>query len=107
MLKNLNYSFCNFNKLGCGTGKYVKLKSDLFTIGCDRSQQLCEIVREKYSHIPILIADNLHLPYRDNLFDAVLSIGVIHHLTTHKRRVQAIQGCLLNFRVFLCINQMF
>ena len=78
--------------LGCGTGKYVKLKSDLFTIGCDRSHQLCEIVREKYSHIPILLADNLHLPYRDNLFDAVLSIGVIHHLATHKRRVQAIQG---------------
>lgn len=77
---------------GCGTGKYVKLKSDLFTIGCDRSNQLCEIAREKYSHIPILIADNLHLPYRNNLFDAVLSIGVIHHLATHERRVKAIQG---------------
>ncbi|CAF0760964.1 unnamed protein product [Adineta steineri] len=80
--------------VGCGNGKYVKLKSDLFTIGCDRSDQLCEIAREKYSYIPIIIADNLHLPYRDNLFDAVLSIGVIHHLATHKRRVQAIQECL-------------
>ncbi|CAF0847004.1 unnamed protein product [Rotaria sordida] len=80
--------------VGCGTGKYVKLKSDLFTIGCDRSNQLCEIVRDRYSHIPIIIADNLHLPYRDNLFDAVLSIGVIHHLATHQRRVKAIQECL-------------
>jgi ubiquinone/menaquinone biosynthesis C-methylase UbiE len=78
--------------VGCGTGKYIQLKSDLFTIGCDRSRQLCEIAREKYSHIPILIADNLHLPYRDNLFDAVLSIGVIHHLATHERRLQAIRG---------------
>ncbi|CAF1165298.1 unnamed protein product [Rotaria magnacalcarata] len=80
--------------VGCGTGKYIKLKSDLFTIGCDRSNQLCEIAREKYSHIPIVIADNLYLPYRDNLFDAVLSIGVIHHLTTHQRRLKAIQECL-------------
>ncbi len=77
---------------GCGTGKYLKLKPDLFTIGCDRSDQLCEIAREQDSYIPIIIADNLYLPYRDNLFDGVLSIGVIHHLATHKRRVQAIQG---------------
>lgn len=41
------------------------------------------------------MADNLYLPYRDNLFDAVLSIGVIHHLTTHQRRVQAIRGLFL------------
>ena len=78
--------------LGCGTGKYVKLKSDLFALGCDRSEQVCELAREKYAHIPIVIADNLHLPYRNDLFDAVLSIGVIHHLATHQRRVQAIQG---------------
>lgn len=80
--------------IGCGTGKYLQLQSDLFTIGCDRSQQLCETVREKFVHVPILIADNLHLPYRENLFDAVLSIGVIHHLATHERRVQAIRECL-------------
>ena len=78
--------------VGCGTGKYLRLKSDLFTVGCDRSQPLCEITREKYSYLPIVIADNLHLPYRNDLFDAVLSIGVIHHLASHERRVQAIQG---------------
>jgi len=95
---------------GCGTGKYLKLKSDLFTIGCDRSDQLCEIAREQDSYIPIIIADNLHLPYRDNLFDGVLSIGVIHHLATHKRRVQAIQGLFLSiemFSWFYLISQIF
>lgn len=73
-------------------GKYLQLQSDRYTIGCDRSRQLCELAREKHCQIPIVIADNLHLPYRDNLFDAVLSIGVIHHLATHERRVQAIRG---------------
>lgn len=77
---------------GCGNGKYLKLKNDLFTIGCDRSVQLCDLAREKYAHVPIIIADNLYLPYRDNLFDAVLSIGVIHHLSTHQRRLQAVKG---------------
>lgn len=75
----------------------MKLKSDLFTIGCDRSEQLCEKAREKYTYIPIVVADNLHLPYRDNLFDAVLSIGVIHHLASHERRVQAIRGSFSSF----------
>ena len=99
MLVCWNVSICTFDRSfitffiqGCGNGKYITLKPDLFAIGCDRSDQICEIAREKYTQIPIIIADNLYLPYRDNLFDAVLSIGVIHHLTTHKRRVQAIQG---------------
>ena len=81
----------------------MKLKKDLFTVGCDRSSQLCEVAREKYSHVPIVIADNLHLPYRDDLFDAVLSIGVIHHLSTHKRRVQAVQGLTRSY--FSLTNQ--
>lgn len=77
---------------GCGNGKYLKLKNNLFTVGCDRSVQLCDLAREKFSRVPIIIADNLYLPYRDNLFDAVLSIGVIHHLSTHQRRLQAVKG---------------
>ena len=39
----------------------------------------------------MLTADNLRLPYRDNIFDAVISIGVIHHLTTRERRIQALK----------------
>lgn len=98
------FSVCFLIK-GCGTGKYLTLQSDLFTIGCDRSQQLCELVREQFVHVPIVIADNLHLPYRENLFDAVLSIGVIHHLATHQRRVQAIRGLTSNcFNIRLRTN---
>ena len=47
-------------------------------------------------HVPNVIADNLQFPYRENLFDAVISIGVIHHLATHQRRVQAIRGLTSN-----------
>jgi alkylated DNA repair protein alkB family protein 8 len=31
------------------------------------------------------------LPFRSDLFDAVISIGVIHHLSAEKRRVRAVQ----------------
>ena len=36
-------------------------------------------------------ADCLTLPYRDSLFDAVLFIGVIHHLVSAERQVKAIR----------------
>ena len=35
-------------------------------------------------------ADNLHIPYRDGCFDAVVSVGVIHHFCSHERRVSAV-----------------
>lgn len=39
----------------------------------------------------VSLADNLHLPYQSDSFDAVISIGVIHHLTNVERRIAAIR----------------
>ena len=39
----------------------------------------------------VLVCDNLHMPYRNGCCDAVISIGVIHHLTTNRRRAKAIR----------------
>ncbi len=38
----------------------------------------------------VMTCDNLRLPYRDACCDAVVSIGVIHHLTTPRRRAAAV-----------------
>jgi len=38
----------------------------------------------------ILQCDCLYLPYKDNSVDAVISIAVIHHLSTQERRRRAI-----------------
>ena len=37
------------------------------------------------------MCDNLYIPFKSNIFDHVISIGVIHHLSTEKRRIKAIQ----------------
>jgi ubiquinone/menaquinone biosynthesis C-methylase UbiE len=69
------------------------------SIGSDRSNVLCSLAASK--HAPpyesinnqnqILICDNLSLPFRSNLFDAVISIGVIHHLSAEKRRIRGLK----------------
>lgn len=37
------------------------------------------------------LCDNLELPFRDECFDAVLSVAVVHHFATTERRVGAIR----------------
>lgn len=74
--------------VGCGNGKYLHHRNDIFKIGCDRSYNLMKICRSK--NFEVLLSDCLYLPYKDNSLDAVICIAVIHHLSTHERRKQAI-----------------
>lgn len=74
--------------VGCGNGKYLKENKHVFKMGCDRSHGLMEICRCK--GFEVLLSDCLRLPYRDDSLDAVISIAVIHHLSTGERRRQAI-----------------
>lgn len=39
----------------------------------------------------VMVCDNLALPFRDESFDAVLSIAVVHHFATTERRVGALR----------------
>lgn len=45
----------------------------------------------KKNFFKVLTCDNLSLPFRDESFDAVLSIAVVHHFSTTERRVRAIK----------------
>ncbi|XP_047367080.1 alkylated DNA repair protein alkB homolog 8-like isoform X3 [Vespa velutina] len=74
--------------VGCGNGKYLQTNENIFKIGCDRSFKLAEICRER--NFEVLLSDCLHLPYKDNSVDSVISIAVIHHLSTQERRKRAI-----------------
>lgn len=55
----------------------------------------CAIILYSFSSCPITrqvaICDNLELPFRDESFDAVLSLAVVHHFATTERRVSAIR----------------
>lgn len=75
--------------IGCGTGKYLKVNSQVYTLGCDYCGPLVEIARSRGCEV--MVCDNLNLPFRDQGFDAIISIGVIHHFSTKQRRIRAIK----------------
>lgn len=90
--------------VGCGNGKYFPCAGKgQVMIGCDNSVRLIEICNEKgYKVIPHLLgthcshypqvfcADVSKLPIRDASIDCVISIAVLHHISTVKRRIRAI-----------------
>ncbi|XP_063806617.1 probable tRNA methyltransferase 9B [Pseudophryne corroboree] len=75
--------------IGCGTGKYLRVNSDTYNLGCDYCEPLVEIGRN--NNLEVMVCDNLNLPFRDQCFDTVISIGVIHHFSTKQRRIHAIK----------------
>jgi ubiquinone/menaquinone biosynthesis C-methylase UbiE len=86
-------------EVGCGNGKNLiflqKLGKQVEIKGCDLCHCLCDIAQKKLGDkVEILEADQLKLPYADNRFDYVMSIAVIHHLSTVDRRLQAIRELL-------------
>lgn len=72
---------------GCGNGKYLGLGGTLDT-GLDRCASLCDLAAARASCV---VGDIMALPFKDNAFDAILSIAVLHHLSTSERRLSALR----------------
>ena len=79
--------------IGCGNGKNLDVNPDVFIIGSDRSESLVKLAAIKQRQ-DVVVADILDLPHPPNKFDFVICIAVVHHLSTHERRVQAIKSIL-------------
>jgi len=67
---------------GCGTGLLFPLL-DCTIVGLDLSSKLLEKAKERTSEEQYLVhGDSEHLPFRDKLFDAEVSVTVIQNLST-------------------------
>ncbi|CEF63669.1 Alkylated DNA repair protein alkB homolog 8 [Strongyloides ratti] len=75
--------------IGCGNGKYLIREDNLIKIGSDLCFNLCQIASNKGCQV--LQADILKLPFLSESADAVISIAVIHHLSTNTRRQEAVR----------------
>jgi len=79
-------------EVGCGNGKNMLYRKDLNMHGIDFTDSLIEICKSK--NLNVTNANCLSIPFKDNTFDSVISIAVIHHLDSHERRTKAISEIL-------------
>ena len=77
--------------VGCGNGKYLDVNNDIFMFGTDRSNNLLKICRERITGSQLFTADSLYLPVRTNVFDAAISIAVVHHFSNDSLRIKALK----------------
>lgn len=70
---------------GCGNGKYLQYRPDCIFIGNDMCHGLLEIAKKKAD---VTQSNGLHLPFRNQCFDAIVCIAVFHHLSNEERRLQ-------------------
>lgn len=84
---------------GCAHGRLVPtllahgVKKENYT-GIDISENLIAKARETFSDMQFDIGDVCTLPYESNTFDVVISSAVLHHIPSHKLRIQMIQELL-------------
>jgi ubiquinone/menaquinone biosynthesis C-methylase UbiE len=73
--------------VGCGIGRWTTMlaKSGSITIGIDLSKQMLKnaqhrSIREK-THAQFVLASATQLPFADQIFDSILSVTVLQHIT--------------------------
>lgn len=75
--------------IGCGNGKYFGINKSVFEVGCDYSTNL---TKEAFSRgYEVFNCNCLSVPLKSNFADGVISIAVLHHLSTTHRRLQALK----------------
>ncbi len=79
--------------VGCGNGRLFDMFEDtnIKYTGIDFSKELIEIAKkERGDRATFMHADALSLPFKDNSFDTVFSIAVLHHIPSKENRMKFI-----------------
>jgi ubiquinone/menaquinone biosynthesis C-methylase UbiE len=81
--------------IGCGNGKNMNYGAQRHIMtGLEQSIALTEICHNQ--NLNVVQGDALSLPFKDNTFDAIIMIAVIHHINpiNHNKVLQEIQRVL-------------
>ena len=73
---------------GCGNGKNMEINKKCYFIGFDYSINLLKICKNK--NLNILQSNIKKIPFKDEIFDATISVAVLHHIYFKSDRSDAI-----------------
>jgi SAM-dependent methyltransferase len=77
---------------GCGNGKNMQIRNDLKYIGCDNSEKLLNICKNK--GLDTVYSNIKNLPFLNATFDNVICIAVLHHINLEEDRVDTVNELL-------------
>ena len=82
-------------EFGCGNGKNLQAAAakGCQVIASDICVPLCEIASMQTKMADVHVADITCMPLKSNMFDLVVCVAVLHHLSTWERRKQAVSEC--------------
>jgi len=66
---------------GCGTGRWINALEEKGrkVFGLDYSLDMMKIPKAEKSHLNLINADAVHIPFKDNFFDLIFCVNAIHH----------------------------
>lgn len=76
--------------IGCGNGRNIYKDNKCYYIGFDLTEQFVKITTLN-TNCDGLIGNCINIPFKDNVFDYVINIAVLHHLASHERRLIVIK----------------
>ena len=74
--------------LGCASGRLFEVLPKVEYYGFDISKKLIEIGRQRYPKAHFKTGNALKLPFKDNFFDKIYSISVLHNIPSKEFRLQ-------------------
>lgn len=84
--------------LGCGNGRLLemlgqKTLNNLEYVGLDSSENMLSEARKLHPNNNFILGDALNIPLKDNTFDAIASIAVLHHIPSKEFRKKFFDEC--------------
>jgi tRNA (uracil-5-)-methyltransferase TRM9 len=76
--------------LGCGNGRFSHYLEKTEYVGIDFSEGMIKEAKKRFPGKKFLVGNAFSLPFKENYFDKVYSIAVIHQIPSHKYRLQAL-----------------
>lgn len=90
--------------VACGTGygsAYLSEKGS-FVVGVDISKKALSIAKKHYCKAEFVLADAIRLPFRENVFDTVISFETIEHIKNYLKFLSETQRVLKEDGLFIC-----
>jgi len=77
--------------VGCGNGRFFSFLFHTDYTGVDFSENMIEEARKKFPQARFVVANALHLPFEDGVFDRIYSVALIHHIPSKDYRIKALK----------------